>query len=107
MFFIFGWGHRTTRQYVPTISAKYTNCGNETWFHLLAYRNWFTLFFIPIIPYESKNLLLCPVCLRGLEFQGDQVHKARHLNELTTEFPAKRMPESEYLDATKEARLLE
>ena len=107
MFFLFGWGHRTTNEQGPTIPIECPNCSNQTWLHLLSYRTWFTLFFIPIIPYESKNLLLCPVCTKGVELSGDQVPRAQHLNVLATSFLADEIPESDFLEAVNEAHLLE
>jgi hypothetical protein len=106
MFFLFGWGHRTTKEMGPTMAGSCGNCRNETWFHLFSYRTWITLFFIPVIPYESRTLLLCPVCTSGLELNGEQVEKAKRLNGLTTAFLAKEMAKAEYELAAREVQLL-
>ena len=59
---IFGWGHRTTNDFGPTLALNCPNCKNDSWWHLVSYKTWFTLFFIPVIPYESEHLLLCEIC---------------------------------------------
>ncbi|MBI1332246.1 MAG: zinc-ribbon domain-containing protein [Armatimonadetes bacterium] len=65
MFFIFGWGRRTNK--LRGTSANYTcsNCRNEVSFQLVETKKWYSLFFIPIIPYDSQNLMLCPICSSG------------------------------------------
>mgnify|MGYP001822907399 CR=1 FL=1 len=106
MFFLFGWGHRTFNERGPTVPANCPNCSNETWLHMISYKTWFTLFFIPVIPYESKNLLLCPVCSQGLELQGEQVEQAKHLNGKATAFLAEEISETEFQAAAQGMKLL-
>jgi uncharacterized protein YbaR (Trm112 family) len=105
MFFFFGWGHRTTTEHGPTIPGTCPNCKNQTWLHLLSYRTWFTLFFIPVIPYESKTLLICPVCSAGVELHLDQVERAKRLNGMARAFLANEIPESVYLSEMREVKL--
>ena len=80
---IYGWGRVTTKEYGPTMAVECPNCDNDTWLHLYRQRKWFTLFFIPVIPYSSKHLLLCEVCSQGIELKGDQIQRAKQMNELT------------------------
>jgi len=68
---------------------------NQTWLHLVSYKTWFTLFFIPVIPYESKDLLLGPMCSVGLELQGPQMEKAKRLNLPAERFLANEIPEAQ------------
>lgn len=59
MFFIFGWGKTTVTDY-GSLNASYCgNCNNMSSKHLIKIRKWFTLFFIPVIPYESNYQILC------------------------------------------------
>ena len=62
--------------------------------------------FVPLIPYESKILLVCPICSRGVELGADQWEKAKHLNRLAKAFLAKELPENEYIAETERIRLL-
>lgn len=41
--------------------------------HLHRIRTWFTLFFIPIIPYSAKRLVLCDKCRN--EYDISQEHQ--------------------------------
>lgn len=60
---IWGWGHRITKEFGEmnevTICAR---CNNQIRRVILRDRTFFTLFFIPLIPYNTARLLVCPVC---------------------------------------------
>ena len=103
---IFGWGHRTTKHHGPTTFIKCPNCKNDAWWHLVSYNTWFTLFFIPIFPYESAHLLLCEVCQQGIELIGDKIKKAKELNELSCTFLDDQITESEYISSKQQINLL-
>jgi len=102
MFFLFGWGHRTHNDHGPTFPATCTNCSNENWMHLFSYRTWFTLFFIPLIPYESRTLLICPVCSAGIMLAGDSIDRHKQLNLAARAFLAGEIEEEDYLAMAKE-----
>lgn len=80
---IFGWGHVTKKLYGPTMAIRCPTCNNDTWLQLYRYRKWFTLFFIPVIPYSSAHFLSCSVCSQGVELSDEQVERAQQLNALT------------------------
>lgn len=67
MFIIFGWGRRTISVLGFTAANLYANCRNTSPWKVIKVRRWFTLFFIPIIPYESRYVAMCPVCNRGIQ----------------------------------------
>jgi hypothetical protein len=97
MFFIFGWGRRTKKNFGPALPVVCPNCGNRTWFNYLTQRTWFTLFFIPVIPYESKKFLLCPVCSRGVQLKGDQGNTARQLSVLALQLKTGQITEDDFM----------
>ena len=107
MFFIFGWGHQTVNDKGATMPLECPNCRNQVWYNLVATRSWFTLFFIPVIPYESHNYLLCQVCSQGLELAGDQVAGAEKLNLLADAFHRKELSEDQFLAEVRGANLLQ
>jgi hypothetical protein len=81
---IWGWGRTTVKDYGLAAHARCPHCNNEVDWHLIHRRVWFTLFFIPIIPYRSNFLLLCPICRNGIEISGQQIEAAkRQIAELT------------------------
>ncbi len=107
MFILFGFGHRTVKEYGPTLPTKCSNCNNSTFWRLSYSRSWFTLFFIPIIPYQSKYYLLCEICSRGMELEGPQIEKAKQLNRLTRAFLAKQISEEKYFATVERVGILE
>ena len=104
---IFGWGYVTEKDYGPTMAVRCPNCNNDAWWHLYLYRKWFTLFFIPVIPYESKHVLLCKVCSSGVELKREQVEQGQRLNELTYSFLSKQLRGTEYRHEADKLSLLQ
>jgi hypothetical protein len=86
MLILFGFGYRTVRDHGPTVFQRCPNCHNEVWFRLLTIRRWFTLFFIPIFPYSSQHLFLCPTCSRGADLSGADLARALQLNALAEQY---------------------
>ncbi len=66
---IFGFGRRRVKDCGEGATYTCPNCHNTSRFRLLIRRTWFTLFFIPVIPYETAYLELCPVCRYGGEIK--------------------------------------
>lgn len=66
MFIIFGWGKRTLKNHGSVSKYHCDHCRNEESWNLCTSTTWFTLFFIPIIPYSVEHYLLCPVCSYGV-----------------------------------------
>lgn len=67
MFIIFGFGRRTVRVLGFTAARLCGNCHNTSPWKVMKVTRWFTLFFIPIVPYSSKYLAICPTCSRGIQ----------------------------------------
>lgn len=62
---IYGWGRRTTKDEGPSRTYACNNCRNTNRFRLLTVRKWFTLFWIPVLPYFTEHFELCPICRAG------------------------------------------
>lgn len=77
----FGWGHQTTKNYGPTFKNRCSHCNNEEYWILNRLITWFTLYFIPVIPYEYKYFLSCPICQYGLVLNKEQINQMRPLAE--------------------------
>lgn len=69
---IFGWGRKTIKKYGPVGVYLCPNCHNNSAFMLVRVTTWFTLFFIPLIPYSPEHLLLCSICSKGSRLDKDQ-----------------------------------
>lgn len=78
---IFGWGRQTIKNIGIVFKNLCSHCHNEEYWVLTRIMTWFTLFFIPIIPYETKYHLSCPVCKYGLTLDDKQIQELRPIAE--------------------------
>lgn len=62
MFFIFGIGDRKQKHLGNTALMDCPRCGNTSSWPVHLEKTYFSLFFIPLIPYRTEYLLSCPVC---------------------------------------------
>ncbi len=62
MFFIFSLGDRKTKHLGNTGLMDCPRCHNTSEWAIHLERTYFSLFFIPLIPYKTEYLLSCPVC---------------------------------------------
>lgn len=72
---IWGFG-KTTRKVIGQVfqnMCSYCN-STEVW-QLCIMRTWFTLFFIPIIPYKTQYCISCPKCGSYMELTKEQFEK--------------------------------
>ena len=59
---IFGIGKRTFKSYGQTEENMCSHCRNQVPFQLMKATTWFTLYFLPVIPYRREYHLMCPIC---------------------------------------------
>lgn len=107
MFIVFGWGRRTHTDHGPTLPITCPNCKNQTYWRYKHYRTWFTLFFIPVIPYESDHYLLCDICQKGITLNDAEQERAKILAGHTELYLRNQMPLDQYQARLQEARLLQ
>ena len=81
MFILFGWGKQTIKLIGVAFKHQCPNCNNEEYWVLQRIITWFTLFFIPVIPYSYKYFLFCPVCERGVYLDNEQLQKIKPVAE--------------------------
>ena len=96
MFVIFGWGFTTTHVFGAVLPVLCPNCDNEQFWILKRIRRWFTLFFVPVFPYESTHALMCPVCGVGRELHGSDLKRAKLYAETHTAFRSNSLDEEDY-----------
>jgi len=77
LFILFGWG-KVTRQVVGQMFEKTCGYCNQThlW-QLCKNRTWFTLFFIPVIPYKTRYAIACPNCGSYIQLTAEQFNKMK------------------------------
>lgn len=93
---IFGWGHQTIKNFGVTFKHQCPNCNNEDYWQLLRMTTWFTLFFIPVIPYENKYVLICPVCEKGVRVEKANIEEYKKLAIANTDLIKGRITAKEY-----------
>lgn len=78
---MFGWGHQMRKDFGMVTKLNCTHCNNDEYWHLLKSTNWFTLFFIPVIPYSSEKFLICPVCQYGITLDDKKFEELKPIAE--------------------------
>jgi hypothetical protein len=66
-FFIIGFGKRTVDFLRPAGRRRCPNCGNTAEWSVMRVRSWVTLFFIPVLPYKTEVVAICPICGYSVE----------------------------------------
>jgi hypothetical protein len=69
---IFGWDYRKVKNYGPVKREKCKNCSNHSTLQLQKLSTWFTIFFVPIMPYRINYLLVCPICKNYEEIDSSE-----------------------------------
>ena len=74
---IWGWG-KVTRKVIGAAFQRTCNyCNHTDVWQLCLLRTWFTLFFIPIIPYKKSYQIACPNCGSYMELTQEQFEQMK------------------------------
>jgi pyruvate-formate lyase-activating enzyme len=69
MLFIFGWGGQS-----KVLGDGYTlmcpNCHNARSWRVVKTNKKVSLFFVPVVKWDAKYLMVCPVCSAGFELES-------------------------------------
>jgi hypothetical protein len=102
MFIVFGWGRQTIKNYGPVLKYHCDHCHNEKHWILYRRRTWFTLCFVPVIPYSTEYMMTCPVCNHSVKLDKKKFEEFKAIalcntdlinNVITQEQHAARMGE--------------
>ncbi len=99
---IFGWGRQTLTQLGIVYKNLCNHCHNEDYWILTRIRTWFTLFFIPVIPYSTEYFLSCPICKYGVTLNDEQVDTLKPLAELNQSLVDGKITDNEYYTAVNQ-----
>ncbi len=70
------WGSRQTRKVFGSYEqARCGRCNNVVSWQLIKVTNWFTIFFIPIIPYSSRYFEQCPICSGAVSLTKEEFNQ--------------------------------
>lgn len=101
MFILFGWGRYTVKNHGPVETYHCEHCNNDKYWNLYTRRTWFTLFFIPIIPYSSEHLLLCPICNYGVKVDKEKFNDLKAIAECNYELMHNKITDEEHAGRIK------
>lgn len=74
---IWGWGKITRKAIGQVFQKTCTYCNRTEIWQLCIMRTWFTLFFIPIIPYKTRYCVACPKCGSYIELTLEQFEQMK------------------------------
>lgn len=79
------WGFRDTDRELGTVDYLHCNrCNNDSNWRLQRTTSWFTLFFIPVIPYRRVYYVYCPICHWTTEIPKEEAKRIMARNETAT-----------------------
>jgi hypothetical protein len=97
MAIVFGWGGGKPQDQGAAVPILCPNCGNFAMWRYAISRKWFRLYFIPLIPYDSKHFLVCPICMNAKQLLGAERQRAKQMVAVTTAFNGGQIPEDRYV----------
>ena len=67
------FGSKTKRKVIGQTRWEWTckRCNNHNIWPVVKDRDWFTLFFIPVIPMSATQLVICPICGNALRVSNE------------------------------------
>ncbi len=72
MLLLFGFGKKTVKDYGAKEVIHCKRCNNAKQWQYKKTRTWFTLFFVPMIPYQTTYARVCPICGNSEELTKDE-----------------------------------
>ena len=71
MFFIFGWG-RSAKKLGQGYTLTCPNCHNTRAWQVVKTGQKVSLFFVPVAKWNTKYVMVCPICSAALELQSKE-----------------------------------
>jgi hypothetical protein len=94
---IFGWGGGRPNDLGPALPFVCPRCHNSGFAHYFKITRWFSLFFVPLIPYQTRHMLVCPICTYSRELATrEERERVTKLVELTSQMHAGSISEQTY-----------
>jgi hypothetical protein len=92
---IFGMRNRA-HEHGPCVAATCPRCHNEVVLSYFVVTRWFTLFFIPVIPFGRKRMLRCPICGWTREVTKEAEPLTIEMVGITTRWKQHQLSDAEY-----------
>lgn len=72
MLLLFGFGKKTVKDYGTKEVIHCKRCNNMKKWQYKKTITWFTLFFVPVIPYQTTYARVCPICGNSEKLTKDE-----------------------------------
>ncbi len=95
MLLIFGMRNRVHR-HGACVAATCPRCHNEVVLEYAVVTRWFTLFFIPLIPFGRRRVLVCPICSWQRDVPAKSEPLALEMIGITASWKAQQLDDAEY-----------
>jgi len=86
MVVIFGWGDGRSKSLGPVAPAICPNCHNDVFMHEVRSSQQFSLYFVPLGSYNSKEYLACPTCQHAAMIPPEQKQRVANMRAATASF---------------------
>ncbi len=96
MIFIFGFNHQKYFNEGPLEKEVCKKCRGEDFWILEKISHWFTVFFIPLIPYKTNYYKRCPICNFQLPLQKEEFEVFKVFANLNLQVIDGKISEEEY-----------
>ncbi|MFL5727275.1 MAG: hypothetical protein ACJ77F_13140 [Chloroflexota bacterium] len=96
MVLIVGWGGGVSQdlgEVAPTVCPR---CHNDVFLHEIRSNKQISVYFVPIVPYDSNAYLACPICRTGVQLKREQMGAADRMRATTHRFRQHRLDEPAY-----------
>jgi len=81
------WGFRSSIARLATLLLQCGVCRTPAAHHVTKVRKWFTLFFIPVIPYKTVHFTTCTYCGADLEISAEEATRLEAAAAATSGLP--------------------
>jgi hypothetical protein len=96
MFILFGFGKQTVKDHGDCLAGTCPRCHNQVTLRHLQLTTWFTLFFLPVIPYKRARVLICPICRWSRDVPKAAVPLTEEMATITTQWRAGALSDADY-----------
>jgi hypothetical protein len=101
---IFGWGGNKITDKGEVWPGQCNVCHNQVMFRYATTHKSFRLYFIPLVPYDRKHYLFCPICSKGMQLNGAGVELVARAQQLTGRFRTGLMTQDQYVSEINSLR---
>jgi hypothetical protein len=101
---IWGFGGSKLNDRGAVWPAMCPNCHNNVLLHHVTTHATFSLFFIPLIPYDRKHHLMCPICRKSIQFDKSELPRIEAGKQLLVRARLGQIGETEYMSELEQLR---